>query len=353
MITKRNEALESIIGQKLADGDQYTALFALQTAYALIMKLVAYRIISELRFEKPLKTYNGMLKASEANLRIFCETLEDGEIFRNIGIVNLLEGDFFSWYSSATQWNNDIAEHIRKLLEILARYENASEVFKSKEAIDLFKRLYETIMPQVVRSSLGEFYTPSWLTEHVFKSVKPQGTWRGLDPCCGSGTFVLTMIDAVLKENATESKECQLESVLSRVNAIDLNPLAVLTARINYFIRISHLIPKRPTHLQIPVYLGDACYVPEKTKVGGIECLQYSIRTVEKQIEVTMPTSLVKNTQNFSEIMTNYEKNIKKKDFDGSLKLLTESLPQNEKTPSVLKELEKLTQQLIELEKGE
>jgi hypothetical protein len=161
------------------------------------------------------------------------------------------------------------------------------------------------------------------------------------------------MIDAVLKETATESKEYQLESVLGRVHAIDLNPLAVLTARINYFIRISHLIPERPTHLQIPVYLGDACYVPEKVKVDGIECLQYSIRTVEKQIEVTMPTSLVKNTQNFSEIMTNYEKGIKKKDFDGSLKLLTESLPQNEKIPSILKELEKLTQQLIELEKGE
>jgi hypothetical protein len=352
-IIARNEALEKIIGQKLEIGDQYTALFALQTAYALIMKLIAYRIISELRFEKPLKTYKDMLNASEENLRIFCEDLEDGEIFRNIGIINLLEGDFFSWYSSPTQWNSDIAKHIKKLLEILARYENASEVFKSKEAIDLFKHLYETIMPQVVRSSLGEFYTPSWLTEHVFKSVKPKGIWRGLDPCCGSGTFILTMIDAVLKETANESKEDQLESVCSRVHGIDLNPLAVLTARINYFIRISHLIPKNLEHLQIPVYLGDACYVPEKTKVDGVECLQYAIRTVEKQIEVTMPTSLVKNTQKFSNIMNNYEKKIKKKDFDGGLKLLTDSLSQNEKKPLVLKELKNLTQQLIELEIGE
>jgi methylase of polypeptide subunit release factors len=294
-----------------------------------------------------------MLKASEANLRIFCEALEDGEIFRNIGIVNLLEGDFFSWYSSPTQWNNDIASHIRKLLEILARYENASEVFKSKEAIDLFKRLYETIMPQVVRSSLGEFYTPSWLTEHVFKCVKPQkGTWRGLDPCCGSGTFVLTMINAVLKETATETRESQLNSVLNRVQALDLNPLAVLTARINYFIRISHLIPERPPHLQIPVYLGDACYVPKKIEVEGVECLQYSIKTVEKQIEITMPISLVKKTQSFSEIMNNYEKSIKKKDFAGSLKLLTDSLPENEKKECILKELESLTKQLIELEEG-
>lgn len=352
-IIKRNEALEKIIAQKFTDGDQYTALFALQTAYALIMKLIAYRIICEIRFEKPLKTYNDMLRVNEANLRIFCATLEDGEIFRDRGIVNLLEGDFFSWYSSPTQWNSEIAGHIKKLLEILARYENASEVFKTKEAIDLFKRLYETIMPQVVRSSLGEFYTPSWLTEHVFRSVKPQGTWRGLDPCCGSGTFVLTMIDAVLKETTNQPKDQQLKSVLDRVHAIDLNPLAVLTARINYFIRISHLIPDRPSHLQIPVYLGDACYVPEKIKVHDVECLKYAIRTVEKQIDVTIPTSMVKNTQNFSELMTEYEKQIKKKDFDGSLKLLTEKLSTDEKIPSILKELEKLTQQLVELEKGE
>jgi type I restriction-modification system DNA methylase subunit len=171
------------------------------------MKLIAYRIISELKFDKPLKTYANMLKADDTSLRIFCEALEDGEIFRNIGIVNLLEGDFFSWYSSPTQWNSDIAEHIRKLLQILVRYENASEVFKSKEAMDLFKRLYETIMPQVIRTSLGEFYTPSWLTEHVLYSVKPDGLWRGLDPCCGSGTFILTMIDAVLKETKHATKE--------------------------------------------------------------------------------------------------------------------------------------------------
>jgi hypothetical protein len=353
MIREREKALETIIGQKFADGDQYTALFALQTTYAITIKLIAYRMISELRFEKPLKNYNSILKADETGLRIFCEKLEDGEIFRDLGIANLLEGDFFSWYSSPAQWNTDISNHIKQLLEILARYENASEIFKAKQAIDLFKCLYETIMPQVVRSSLGEFYTPSWLTEHVFKSVKPQGTWRGLDPCCGSGTFVLTMISAVLRETEHESKEQQLQNVLERVHAIDLNPLAVLTARINYFIRISHLIPERPSHLQIPVYLGDACYVPEKIQFDGIECLKYSIRTVEQQIEVILPRSLVKNTQKFSELMTKYEENIKKQDYDESLQLLLNSLPQNEKTPAILQELERLTKQLVNLEKDE
>lgn len=352
MIQERERALQNIIGMAFEENDQYTALFALQTTYAIMIKLIAYRIISELRFEKPLKSYHGWLKAEPNLLQIFCQTLEDGEIFRNLGIVNLLEGDFFSWYADSEQWNSDIAFYIKRLLQILARYENASEVFKTKQAIDLFKGLYETIIPQVVRSSLGEFYTPSWLTEHLFGSVKPkEGNWRGLDPCAGSGTFLLSMIDDILQDISDKPKEVQLQQVLKRVQAIDLNPLAVLTARINYFIRISHLIPERPEHLQIPVYLGDACYVPEIETIDDVECLKYTIKTVEQEIDIVMPRSLVRNIQEFSQIMTEYEKRIKKLDFAGSLNILTENLQANERKPNVINELERLTKQLVNLEK--
>ena len=351
MIQEREEILQKIIGKKFEENDQYTALFALQTTYAIIIKLIAYRIISELRFEKPLKNYHSWLEADEKTLRIFCETLEEGDIFRDLGIVNLLEGDFFSWYADSGQWDPDIAHHIRKILETLARYENASEVFKTKRAIDLFKGLYESIVPQVVRSSLGEFYTPSWLAEHVFRSVKSNGHWRGLDPCAGSGTFVLAMIDEVLKEAADKPKGFQLKEVLQRVQAIDLNPLAVLTTRINYFIRISHLIPERPSHLQIPVYLGDACYVPEKKEINDVECLAYTIKTVEQPIDIAIPKSLTTNIQKFSAIMTEYEKRIKKYDVEGGLKLLTDDLQDKECIPEVINELKRLTEQLVDLEK--
>lgn len=351
MIQEREEALKNIIGSAFEENDQYTALFALQTTYATVIKLIAYRIISELRFEKPTKSYYSWLKADPKLLQIFCQTLEDGDIFRDLGIVNLLEGDFFSWYADAEQWITDIADYIRKMLETLVRYENASDVFKTKQAVDLFKGLYETIIPQVVRSSLGEFYTPSWLAEHVFRSVKPQGNWRGLDPCAGSGTFLLSMIDEILRVIGDESKEIQLKEVLDRVQAVDLNPLAVLTARINYFIRISHLIPERPVHLQIPVYLGDACYVPEMENIEGVECLKYAIKTVEQQINIVIPRSLVNNIQKFSQIMTEYEKEIKKLDNLGSLKLLIDNLPTNERKPLVIRELSKLTNQLVELER--
>lgn len=353
-IKDRQIALEQIIQDSFDKSEeQYGALFSLQTTYAIIIKLIAFRIISELRFDKPIKNYQTVLRAGNDSLRIFCQRLEDGEIFHELGIVNLLEGDFFSWYSDSNQWNSEIADFVRKILEILARYENASQIFKTEKIVDLFKGLYENIIPQLVRSSLGEFYTPIWLAEHVFRSVKPRtNSWRGLDPCAGSGTFVLLMICEVLNELSDENAETQLKQVLARVHAIDLNPLAVLTTRINYFIRIAHLIPPRPSHIQIPVFLGDASYVPKEIKTeSGVICLEYTIKTLEKPINIFVPKNLIVNTQEFSQTMTNYEKRIKSQDFDGALDTILAKLPQRDRKPDVVNELERLTNDLIQLEK--
>lgn len=355
-IKDRQKALEAVFAVKLTQSsDQYIALFALQTTYAAIIKMMAYRILSELRFEKPMKSYQSVLRANDESLRVFCQKLEDGEIFSELGIVNLLEGDFFSWYADSNQWNNEIAQYVRRILETLARYEDASQVFQIISIVDLFKGLYEHIIPQIVRSSLGEFYTPVWLAEHVFHSVRPNNkTWRGLDPCAGSGTFVLAMICEVLRETKKLPKEKQLNEVLNRVQAIDLNPLAVLTARINYFIRISHLIPERVDHLQIPVYLGDASYVPEKFETeSGVECIKYSIKTLKQPIPIEIPRSLTLNIQQFSEVMTRFEKMIKAKDNESALEILLEKLPEADKKPDVIQQLKELTNNLIELERKE
>lgn len=37
--------------------------------------------------------------------------------------------------------------------------------------------------------------------------------WRGLDPCCGSGTFLTVMIDKVLEETKEKSRNEQLHEV--------------------------------------------------------------------------------------------------------------------------------------------
>ena len=121
------------------------------------------------------------------------------------------------------------------------------------------------MMPAEVRHSLGEYYTKQWLAHHVVKeAIELCGVskWKGVDPCCGSGTFVTAMIGQVLYETKSLSKEEQLKEILNRVKGIDLNPVAVLSARVNYFINISHLLDNT-NEIEIPIFLGDSSYVPK------------------------------------------------------------------------------------------
>jgi hypothetical protein len=194
-IEDRRRVLAEIFGTKITEATvEYRALFSLHTAYALVLKLIAFRVVSDVKFKTALYDYKSLTSAEPDVVRAFCANLEEGELFRQIGIINLLEGDFFSWYSDSKQWNDKIATGIKRILQDLARYEDVKNVFDSSHAVDLFRSLYEAVVPQVVRASFGEFYTPYWLAQHVVESSRCEGDWTALDPCCGSGTFLIAAI---------------------------------------------------------------------------------------------------------------------------------------------------------------
>jgi len=351
-IEDRREALGIIFGIEITDANkEYRALFALHTAYAILIKLMAYRIVSELNLGRVLNKWSDYINADDAPIRIFCSRLEDGEIFRNIGILNLLEGDFFSWYADESQFNSQIANLIRTYFRILGHYEQSGTLFEASGAIDLFREIYEATVPQSVRSSFGEFYTPLWLGQHVIESAEPKGKWRLLDPCCGSGTFVVTAIELIRKENF-DSEFDQLHSILSRAYGIDLNPLAVLTSRVNYFIHISDLIPDVIDKLIIPVFLGDASYVPNRNDVDGVECVEYRLETLKNPITVNLPISLVSNTEFFSEIMMEFEKLIQNLDEESAVNFLKTNIIPTELNESVESNIVDLSSQLVDLEKN-
>ncbi|MDR7523669.1 MAG: hypothetical protein QN168_14550 [Armatimonadota bacterium] len=53
-----------------------------------------------------------------------------------------------------------------------------------------------------------------------------------------------------------------LEAILRNVVGFDLNPLAVLTARVNYLLAIADLLEYRRGEIGIPVYLTDSVRTP-------------------------------------------------------------------------------------------
>lgn len=356
-IELRRKELEIAMSQNFGeDVDmEYKAMFSLQTTYAIITKIIAFKVISKIYFNKSLISFEKLAIASYDELMARMQQLEEGEIFRNIGVLNLLEGDFFSWYCWNLQWNRDIAKCIQDIYQVLSKYEDIAIFNNGKEVQDLFKDLYLEIMPDKVRHSLGEYYTAPWLADSVLETALKyvdKHNWKGLDPCAGSGTFITRMIAKILQEsdiNDKEGKKQALHSILNRVKAIDLNPLAVLTARINYFINISHLVDEEDK-FEIPVYLGDASYVPEVIEVDGIKCLSYKIKTLKGDIDINLPKSMLSSISKFSEVMDLIEFDVKMKDTDAIISKIESLIPLSEQNSEIMNYVSSLAQKLVELE---
>ena len=254
--------------------------FALHTYFALLLKLIAWLTLSRhMAVKLGVPSFGELISADSQTLRQRLEELESGGIFRKYGLTNLLEGDFFAWYLYA--WDKPIEDAIRELLKRLDEYDPATLSIYPEESRDLFKKLYHYLLPREIRHNLGEYYTPDWLAQRLLNQVdydffnedpsknerrlreKLLNT-RWLDPACGSGTFLVLIITR-MKElgRALFINEAELlNSILRNVVGFDLNPLAVLTARVNYLLAIADLLPYCKGEVTIPVYLADSVRTP-------------------------------------------------------------------------------------------
>jgi len=252
--------------------------FTIHTYFSFLVKAIARLVLERYAGGHLGATPLTVLANLEGDaLKRELERLEDGGIFRTLGLMNLLEGDFFSWYLQA--WSTEVEEALRLALSRLAEYNPATIEEDPLAARDLLKKLYHYLLPRELRHDLGEYYTPDWLAERVLTQlneplyVVPKAdrqpaklfpSRRLLDPACGSGTFLILAIRAI-KEHCTRQGLAEadtLEYILDNVVGIDLNPLAVMAARVNYLLAMAELIPYRRRPVVIPIYLADSILTP-------------------------------------------------------------------------------------------
>ncbi|MEM0310950.1 MAG: class I SAM-dependent DNA methyltransferase [Ignisphaera sp.] len=275
-------------------------IFAIQTYYAFIMKLLAAEVVYLYGGGRFYKSYIAELDDKYTSggveaLRGALAELESGGIFKTFGYENFLEGDYFSWYLG--ELDKELADVLAEIVRRLEDYEPATPQLEPEYARDLLKRLYQNIVPRDIRHKLGEYYTPDWLADFLLdeagltlENLEKMGAEdplkpfqiRVLDPACGSGTFLVRYI-ARLRAYAREHylEDVLVDYLLSNVVGYDLNPIAVLTARTNYLLMIADL-PKRGT-IEIPVYLADSLMVERKTTLTGNV---YVLKTVVGEFQV-------------------------------------------------------------------
>lgn len=234
--------LRIVYGTSVAEEE----LFIRHTYLATLAKLMAWSRLAE-------------AESSLNNAQIL--SVLEGQFFKDRGIENFLEEDFFSWIArkeapphSPPATGVEIA---RQLLSILRNY-NLRELSE-----DVLKSLYQELVDPKTRHDLGEYYTPDWLAHRMVQNLldgKPDGSL--LDPACGSGTFLYLAVRE--KRDCLGDSVDTLKHILSSVAGVDIHPLAVIVAKTNYILALGDLIKKRKGKISIPIYLSDTIRLPER-----------------------------------------------------------------------------------------
>lgn len=245
--------------------------FCLHTYYATFIKLLAVQVVHYYAMPRLGTDIRQAATFDSQQLQTYFEKMEEGGIFRELGIANLLEGDFFSWYLDV--WDELIYQATKEIVSTLANYSLVTLDVDPDSTRDLLKRLYQQLMPGELRHNLGEYYTPDWLAERLLNMLEA-GKFEGnpdrrlLDPACGSGTFLVIAIKKI-REYAAErmlSESQVLDKILSNIVGFDLNPLAVISARTNYLLALGDLLQHRKGNIDIPIYLCDSIMTPQEGK---------------------------------------------------------------------------------------
>ncbi len=236
--------------------------------------------------------------------------IERGEFFSRAGIEGFVEEAIFSWYldaSNITSHTHAICNALRGVLVGLALYRTDSLTIARSR--DVLKHFYQDLVPDPLRKSLGEFYTPDWLVEVTLdkSEITDWLAHRFLDPTCGSASFLLAVIKRI-REAAEAQGWSDLETlqhIMRNVWGFDLNPLAVQAARVNLLIAVSDLLATNPgTHLELPILLADAVYSPARNPDQGEDVVDYTIGSSIANLKVTLPATLAFDRQRLDRVFS-------------------------------------------------
>jgi len=280
----------------IATKDASHILFAMHSYYSLVVKIVTSELLS-------ISTHSTFSVCEEITatktieeLHTVMTRIENGEYYRRYRISNFLEGDFFSWYMN--ERSRPLASAIQAVAREFMQFEPASAILLPEAKQDLLKEFYSSLVDEQIRHDLGEYYTPDWLAQHLLDQAGYHGeiNMKVLDPACGSGTF---LVEAIIRlKHACADKGLSaletLETILTNIKGLDLNPLAVISARANYVLSIYDLVFDLGHDIELPVYLADSINVPvEKKDKDGTTYLEYYLDTEVEDFVLEIPWELV------------------------------------------------------------
>jgi hypothetical protein len=243
-------------------------LFIKLTIYVTWLKCLGATLLEAAlgggRYSIPIRLY---LEGYKATIDLFWHR----KALVKFNIDYLFERDEYDWVFDP-EMAPQLDEFFKKIGEFLLSVDWSQEV-----ELDLLKRIYQNVVPKEIRRQLGEFYTPDWIAQiilwralHILVKHSPPQEFvvpnpidravelidefykkhkripRFIDPTCGSFTFGVHYINALLKWYLVRKVPIHpiefARQVMDNVVGVDLNPVAVITAKVNYLLQIYRLL---------------------------------------------------------------------------------------------------------------
>jgi hypothetical protein len=200
----------------------------------------------------------GALVSSQTQL----QAILDGSHFQALGLTNLVEYDYFGWLTEPVQSS--------PLLHLAQKIQVELQAFDFTYLLpeDLFGRLVSQMAERTQRLLLGQEPTPGWLVREIVDAVQADlpalDDWQFVDPCCGSGAFV---VEVVARRAAVPGfnllpREIRGKGLCEVMTGFDLDPLAVMFAKVAWLIAAKPALQPfngaYPT--SIPIYHADSLF---------------------------------------------------------------------------------------------
>ena len=282
-----------------AQYDMAGRLFVIHTYNSLLIKLLAAEIVTAhgltTRDTSPAEAMCAVMTAQEL-IDAIDRDIEHGNLFSGSGINGFVEEAIFSWHldvARAPRYQKRMVKALKRLLGQMALYR--TDVLVRQR--DTLRDFYQDLVPETLRKSLGEFYTPDWLVQFTIEETAGGNLLdkRVLDPTCGSGSFLIEIIRrkraAAEREGFTPKRT--LDMLCKDVWGFDLNPLAVQTARVNFLMEIADLLAQaKGTSIEVPVLLADAIYSPAPNPEGDATVVEYKIGSPRAGLTILLPADL-------------------------------------------------------------
>jgi len=117
-----------------------------------------------------------------------------------------------------------------------------------------FDYLIQEIISPLLRHKSGEYYTPPFLVEKMVNEAYKFGE-SVLDPCCGSGNFLIVILRKIISANKSEKEKIL---AINNVYGFDINPVSIFITKINFLIVLKDFATHE--NLQINLYVVDSLF---------------------------------------------------------------------------------------------